>query len=160
MKKILIAIFALLVAITGIYFYVTNDTSKPIKITKPAAIEPVKNDLSTDTPKLKYSMSYKAEGNFENLYKNLIEVADSDKKIEIISYAKSIAKEAGYSISGDNLDKYKLNDMEYPMEIIVYENSEFYIVSLLPIGTPTTSNNLEIGIQKSTNKIISILKGS
>ncbi len=162
MKKILLTPILLLAVILVAYFFITKQSkpTKPVETTDPIDIKTVENVSPPDIPKPKYSIPYKAEGNFENLYKNLKEINDNDKKLEIILFAKKIAKEAGYSIAGDNLDKYMISGKEYIIEFKVYENPEFYIVNFLPVGAPTTSNNLEIGIQKETNKIISILKGS
>jgi hypothetical protein len=162
MKKILIAPILLVVFISLAYFFIAKQSNltNQVEIRTPIDIKIVENVLPPDIPKPKYGIPYKAEGNFENLYKNLKEINDNDKKLEIILFAKNIAKEAEYSIAGKDLDKYIISGKEYVIEFKVYENSEFYIVNLLPVGTPTTSNNLDIGIQKETNKIISILKGS
>lgn len=108
----------------------------------------------------KYSLSYRAPGH-ENLYKNLKEIKSFDEKINnIIDYSKKIAKDAGYSIIGDNLDTYLFKRKEYPIEIKVYENKEYYLILLLPKYTPRTSLELNISIYKKTNEIIAILQGS
>jgi len=108
-----------------------------------------------------FSIPYKAKGNFENLYNNLVEVDMGDSRIKaIINLAKKTAKEADYPITGDNLNFYLLNDRAYPLDVKVYENNEYYVIKLLPNGTPITSQDLEVSIQKGTNTIITILKGS
>lgn len=163
MKKILFAFIILLVAAIASFYLYLSLSNKQNTIIDNSDIKPAEknNTIENNTLKQKYTIPYKAEGSFENLYKNLAEVSNTDNKItDLISFAKNIAKEAGYPITGGNLDKFKLNDIEYSMEIKIYENSEYYIVLFLPTGTPTTSNDLKIGIQKDTNKIISILKGS
>lgn len=108
-----------------------------------------------------FSIPYKAKGNFENLYKNLVEADVSNNRIkEIINLAKKTANQAGYPITGNELNFYLFNNRIYPLDIKVYENNEYYVIKLLPKDVPITSQDLEVSIQKGTNAIITILKGS
>lgn len=109
----------------------------------------------------KYGLCYKTEGKHEGLYENLVEIKLINENVKnIVEYAKEVAKKAGYSIRGNNLDKYNLENKDYPIEIKIYENSKYYLIRFLPQQVPETSQDLEITIQKSNKRIITILMGS
>lgn len=107
-----------------------------------------------------YPNLYKVEGNHENLYKDLVKIEINDEIDEIVNEAKKTAKMYGYPISGNNLDVYLFEGKEYPIEITVYENSEYYLIILMPLETPISDQHLEISIHKQTKEIITILPGS
>lgn len=108
-----------------------------------------------------YNIPYIADGNHQSRYEELVKSDTSDAKVKnIIKYAKNVARKAGYAIAGDELHLYIFENKKYPLRIEVYENANYYIVIFLPEGTPVTSQNLEISIEKKNNKVIAILKGS
>jgi hypothetical protein len=107
-----------------------------------------------------YTLRYNAEPDNGAIYKDLIPVDLRDKHVQdVLRYARKTAVEAGYPLTGPDLDRYSMKGGTYPVEAKAWENTRYYMVSFNP-GIDETSRNLEICVEKKTNRIITILQGS
>jgi hypothetical protein len=114
-----------------------------------------------ETKKDGYSIPYQAVGDHQDIYKNLVDSRLDDPEVKaLVSRAKMIAKEAGYTISGEELNSYTFENKQYPLSIKVYENSDYYLIIFVPVGVPITSQDLKISIQKRTGEVVMIFRGS
>jgi hypothetical protein len=106
-----------------------------------------------------YNLSYNVEPENRDIYKNLAPMDPRNRRVrEIVRYAKKTALKAGYPLTGRDLDKYSFGGAHYDIDTKVYQNDRYYMIMLNP-RTDVTSHNLQISIEKKTNRVIAILLG-
>jgi hypothetical protein len=106
-----------------------------------------------------YTLRYNVEPDNSAIYKDLVPADLRDKHVQdIMRYARKTAVEAGYPLTGPDLDRYSLKGATYTVEAKAWENAGYYMVSFNP-DIAQTSHNLEICVEKKTNRVITILQG-
>lgn len=130
--------------------------------------------MMANAPKETYTIPYIAEGQHEGIMRDMLEVSVEDERVvDAVSLAKTVGKQAGYELTGDNLDWYIYEGRKYPIKVRVCENPDYYLVQLHPLFSHfategsagvtsliVTSQELRIWIKKGPMKVVLILKGS